>query len=60
MKLTFVIYNGEDGFLIGKIKEIPEVMSQGKTREELKENILDALNTYYDDLRNEGADNPIN
>jgi predicted RNase H-like HicB family nuclease len=53
MKLTLVIYNGEDGFLVGKIKEIPAVMSQGKTKEELKENILDALNTYYDDLRNE-------
>ncbi|MBA3649446.1 MAG: type II toxin-antitoxin system HicB family antitoxin [Chitinophagales bacterium] len=58
MKLTLVVYQGEDGFLVGKIKEIPEVMSQGTTKENLRMNILDALNTYYDDLRTESGIEP--
>ena len=32
----------DDGWFVGKLKEIPGVFSQGKTIEELKENIIDA------------------
>lgn len=35
------------------IKEIPSVLSQGKSIEEAKENVLDALNLYLEDMQNE-------
>jgi len=53
MKLTIVIIKGEDGFLIGQIKEIPEVITQGLDIEEVKTNIKDALKLYFDDMRSE-------
>ena len=49
MKLTIVISKGEE-FFIGTIKEIPAVLTQGKTVEEAKENVLDALELYLEDL----------
>ncbi len=53
MKLTIVIIKGEDGFLIGQIKEIPEVITQGLDIEEVKANIKDALELYLNDMRSE-------
>ena len=46
MKLTLVVTEGQDGFLVGRIQELPSVMTQGKSLKEVKENILDALNLY--------------
>ncbi len=51
MKLTLVISKGEDGFLIGQIQEIPAVLTQGKTKKEVKSNIIDALHTYLEAMR---------
>ncbi len=48
MKLTIAISKGE-GFFIGTIKEIPAVLTQGKTIEETKENVKDALELYLED-----------
>jgi len=43
MKRFFTLeYWEDDGWFVGKLKEIPGVFSQGKTIEELKENIIDA------------------
>ena len=43
MKRFFTLeYWEDDGWLVGKLKEIPGVFSQGKTLEELKENVIDA------------------
>jgi len=43
MKKLFTIeYWKDDGWFVGKMKEIPGVFSQGETLEELKENINDA------------------
>jgi len=53
MKLTAIISKGKNGFLIGRIKEIPEVFTQGKTIEETKGNIIDALELYLEDMREE-------
>jgi len=44
MNLTAIIEKTEDGWYVGQLEEIPAVLSQGKTIEELKENLLDALN----------------
>lgn len=53
--MTLRISKGED-FFVGTIKEIPEVITQGKTIEETKENILDALQIYLESMQNETAD----
>lgn len=49
MRLTMVIKQGKSGYLVGQLKEIPEVFTQGKDKKELKENILDALELYFED-----------
>jgi len=51
MKYTLVIKQGRDGFLIGQLKELPEVFTQGITVSELKENIADAIELYFEDMR---------
>jgi len=34
----------DEGWFVGRLKEVPGVFSQGQTLEELKENILEAYN----------------
>ena len=51
MKYTLVIKQGQDGYLIGQLKELPEVFTQGLTISELKENIADVLELYLEDVR---------
>jgi predicted RNase H-like HicB family nuclease len=52
MKLTVLIIQGA-GYLIGSIKEIPAVVTQGSSRQEVLENIQDALQLYLEDMRSE-------
>ena len=52
MKLTIVVSKGEE-FYIGAIKEIPAVLSQGATIQEAKDNVLDALELYLEDMQQE-------
>ncbi len=52
MKLTIVISKGEE-FYIGAIKEIPAVLTQGTTVEETRENVIDALQLYLEDMQQE-------
>jgi predicted RNase H-like HicB family nuclease len=54
MKLTIVVRKGEE-FYIASIKEIPAVISQGHSIEEAKENVLDALKLYLEDMQEENA-----
>lgn len=43
MSQTFVLeYWQDDGWYVRRLKDVPGVFSQGKTREELEENIQDA------------------
>jgi predicted RNase H-like HicB family nuclease len=51
MKLTLVIKKGKSGFLVGQLKEFPEVFTQGKNNQELRENIKEALEMYLEDVR---------
>ncbi len=48
MKLTAIIEKGENGWLVGQIEEIPAVLSQGHTVEELKANLIDALHLHLE------------
>ena len=47
MQLTAIIQQGENGWYVGQIEEIPAAISQGKTVEELKHNLLDALQLWF-------------
>jgi predicted RNase H-like HicB family nuclease len=51
MKLTLVIKKGQNGFLIGQLKELPAVFTQGITVDEVKDNIMEALEMHLEDLR---------
>jgi predicted RNase H-like HicB family nuclease len=43
LDLTIVYEEGEDGFIVSSIPAVPGVLSQGRTRQEARENVLDAL-----------------
>jgi predicted RNase H-like HicB family nuclease len=43
LQLTIVYEQGEDGWVITSIPEVAGVHSQGKTREEARTNVIDAL-----------------
>lgn len=58
MKLTLIVSEGNSGFLIGQIKEMPGVMTQGATLDKLKENIKDALELYLEDMREDFKETP--
>ena len=50
MKHAFTLeYWQDDGWYVGKLQEIPGVFSQGKTIEELEENIEDAYKLIMED-----------
>ena len=57
LKLTIVVSKGEE-FFIGTIKEIPAVLTQGETVEEARQNVLDALELYLEDMQSEEDNNP--
>jgi predicted RNase H-like HicB family nuclease len=40
---TAIIEKGENGWLVGQIKEVLAALSQGRTVEELKANLIDAV-----------------
>ena len=52
-ELTAIIEKSDDGWYVGQLQEIPAVLSQGKTIEELKENLHDALSLYLDVQKDE-------
>jgi predicted RNase H-like HicB family nuclease len=43
LELTIVYESGEEGWTIASIPEVAGVFSQGKTREEARANVIDAL-----------------
>jgi predicted RNase H-like HicB family nuclease len=48
MKFTAIIEQGESGWFVGQIEEVPAAISQGETIEKLKANLLDALRLILD------------
>lgn len=40
---TIVLEEGDDGYYVARCVEIPEAISQGKTKEEAKKNIVEAI-----------------
>lgn len=43
LHLTIVFEDGEDGWVVASIPEVPGAHSQGRTREEARVNVVDAL-----------------
>jgi len=43
LDLTIVYEPGEEGWILASIPEIPGVLTQGRTREEARANVIDAL-----------------
>ncbi|WPP53465.1 type II toxin-antitoxin system HicB family antitoxin [Catalinimonas niigatensis] len=43
MKFTAIIEQDSQGWYVGQVEELPAAISQGKSIEEVKANLLDAL-----------------
>ena len=43
LRVTIVFEQGEEGWIVASVPEVPGANSQGKTREEARENVIDAL-----------------
>lgn len=43
LKLTIAYEDGEDGWVVASVPEVPGANSQGRTRAEARENVIDAL-----------------
>lgn len=51
MKLTAVIEKSNDGWYVGQVEEMPAAISQGKTIEEVKNNLADAVTLLMETKR---------
>ncbi len=59
MKLTLVVMKSDE-YYVGTVKELPGVISQGSSIEEARENTLDALDDYLEDMRLDNeTSNPV-
>lgn len=54
--LTIVYEPGEDGWTIASIPEVAGVFSQGRTREEARTNVIDALRLMLSPEPSEASD----
>lgn len=51
--VTYILEKDPDtGWYTSKIKEFPQVISQGKTKQEAINNVIDALNLFQTDFMN--------
>ena len=49
--LTAIIEKSDDGWYVGQLEELPEIISQGKTVNELMDNLQDALDLFIQNQR---------
>ena len=45
LRLTIVYEDGDDGWIVASVPEVPGAHSQGHSRAEARENVIDALQT---------------
>jgi predicted RNase H-like HicB family nuclease len=45
LRLTIVYEDGGDGWIVASVPEVPGAHSQGRSREEARANMIDALQT---------------
>jgi len=58
-KFTVDMEKGEDGWFVAQCREIPEAMTQGKTIEEAKKNIVEVIDLILTERRKKVIDKPI-
>jgi predicted RNase H-like HicB family nuclease len=58
MTYTAVLTPGDDGWICAQIAEVPEAISQGRTLDEAKVNVREALALALDWRRDEGEPLP--
>jgi predicted RNase H-like HicB family nuclease len=51
INFTAIIEKSDDGWYVGQLEELPEVISQGKTLQELQKNLQDALDLIISNAR---------
>jgi predicted RNase H-like HicB family nuclease len=59
LELTIAFERDEDGWIVAQVLEVPGAVSQGRTREEARANVIDALQTVLtpdDQLAGAGDD----
>ena len=57
MTLTIAFEPAEDGWITARVPQLPEVISQGRSREEAREMVLDALRMVLEgDAPNQSPD----
>ena len=56
LDLTIVYEPGEEGWIVASIPEVAGVFSQGRTREEARTNVIDALRLMLSPEPSDAAD----
>jgi predicted RNase H-like HicB family nuclease len=56
LRFTIHYSDGGDGWVMAQVEEVPGAISQGRTREEARENVTDALRVMLKPEPGEGAD----
>jgi predicted RNase H-like HicB family nuclease len=49
--ITAIYEPADEGGFIAYVEEIPGINSQGETLDEAKENLADAINFYFEEIR---------
>lgn len=55
LRFTILYEEGEDGWIVARVKEVPGAISQGGTRDEARENVVDALRLMLSPEPDDGA-----
>jgi predicted RNase H-like HicB family nuclease len=58
MTRRVLLYPGEDGFMVAEVPSLPGCISQGSTREEVLENVREAISLHEEVLRERGEPIP--
>jgi len=53
MNFNAIIEKSDDGYYVGQVQEVPEAIAQGKTIDELKANLSEALQLVLEHRREE-------
>ncbi len=53
MNFNAIIEKSDDGYYVGQVQEVPEAIAQGKTIDELKANLTEALQLVMEHRREE-------
>jgi predicted RNase H-like HicB family nuclease len=58
LTLTLEYWEGEDGLYVGQLREVPGVMSQGRSLDELQQNIREAYELLIEESRSHQHHSP--